>query len=325
MQEKLISVIIPCYYSSELIKKAFIMLSKQTRKDLIEVIMINDCSPNTNNDYLDIRNEFSQSLDIQYLKTKKNNGPGFARQIGIDYSNCPWIIFQDDDDSLNNEFVIEHYYNIIKKYEKSNQNLAIVFGQKKLYKNNNEIENISSGLTGNLLNLNFIKKNKIFFNSDLSFEEDTLFLSQFLYYIQKHNILNQDIKYNIESTENFFTYSKYSNDKSICSTLLLNENIKKSQLFLKKFLTFFINEYYNTNNKNIKKIIIESLSSYFEYFYYLIERIQSFNYILDKEDKKNLLSFFLCFNKVLTYKDKKNKKEKYYFCLKFIIQFLFKK
>ena len=39
--------------------------------------MINDCSPNTNS-YYDLRKEFSL-LDITYLETPKNSGPGVAR------------------------------------------------------------------------------------------------------------------------------------------------------------------------------------------------------------------------------------------------------
>jgi hypothetical protein len=48
--------------------------------------MVNDCSPNTDCEYLDIRKEFS-SLHIQYLKTKENCGPGAARNLGLQAIN----------------------------------------------------------------------------------------------------------------------------------------------------------------------------------------------------------------------------------------------
>ena len=69
-----IGIIIPCYYESSLISNLFKSLNEQTQRDKIKIIMINDCSPNANS-YYDLREEFSL-LDITYLETPKNSGPG---------------------------------------------------------------------------------------------------------------------------------------------------------------------------------------------------------------------------------------------------------
>jgi hypothetical protein len=54
-----IGVIIPYFYPSNTIRKAFTMLSWQTRKDVLTIYMVNDCSPHTDCEYSDIINEFS--------------------------------------------------------------------------------------------------------------------------------------------------------------------------------------------------------------------------------------------------------------------------
>ena len=41
--------------------------------------MINDCSPSTENEYLDLRKEFSSKFKLKYTKTQVNSGPGVAR------------------------------------------------------------------------------------------------------------------------------------------------------------------------------------------------------------------------------------------------------
>lgn len=46
-----IGIIMPCFCPSNIIKKALTMLSWQTRTDAFEIIMINDCSPNTDCEY----------------------------------------------------------------------------------------------------------------------------------------------------------------------------------------------------------------------------------------------------------------------------------
>jgi GT2 family glycosyltransferase len=78
MQNIEINIIIPCYYPSEIIEPCFQSLSNQTAKNKIKIFMVNDCSPHTNCDYLDIREKYND-LNIQYLKTKENSGPGISR------------------------------------------------------------------------------------------------------------------------------------------------------------------------------------------------------------------------------------------------------
>jgi glycosyltransferase involved in cell wall biosynthesis len=118
---------LPCYYSSEVIRPALEILAQQTRKDAMEVILINDCSPNTNCEYQDLLNEFSSQLNIKYLKTEKNGGPSTARQLGINNCSCPWVLFHDDDDMLYDSHVIESYLSEIEKAKNKNELLMAIF------------------------------------------------------------------------------------------------------------------------------------------------------------------------------------------------------
>lgn len=69
--------------------------------------MINDCSPSTENEYLDLREEFSSKIKLKYAKTQVNSGPGVARQMGINMAQSDWIMFMDDDDELYDEHSVE--------------------------------------------------------------------------------------------------------------------------------------------------------------------------------------------------------------------------
>ena len=91
-----VDIIIPCYYQSDVIRPGLEKIAQQTVLNDITVIMINDCSPNTENEYLDLREEFSSKFKLKYTKTQVNSGPGVARQIGINMAQSDWIMFMDN-------------------------------------------------------------------------------------------------------------------------------------------------------------------------------------------------------------------------------------
>ena len=98
-----VDIIMPCYYSNEIIKPALEKIANQTVIDQITLIMINDCSPNTDCEYQDLIQQYSDKIKIRYFKTPTNSGPGIARQLGLDNATSNWILFQDDDDELESE------------------------------------------------------------------------------------------------------------------------------------------------------------------------------------------------------------------------------
>ena len=90
-----INIIMPCFYSPEVIRPALEMIAKQTMKDRVVLSMVDDYSEY---DYMDLIHEFEDDIFIRTLGTDKNMGPGMARQIGLDNCEEKYVMFHDDDD-----------------------------------------------------------------------------------------------------------------------------------------------------------------------------------------------------------------------------------
>ena len=60
----------------------------------------------TDKSFKSVIRHFKNLLDIRYLYYKHNQGPGVARQYGIDHSNNKYIVFVDADDCLGSPFAI---------------------------------------------------------------------------------------------------------------------------------------------------------------------------------------------------------------------------
>lgn len=117
-----IDYIIPCYGKSELIRPGLRALANQWKSEFIHVILVNDCSPNTDCDYQDLVDEFSPYLDIRCGRTPENVGQGLARQWGIDHSSHDYFMLQDEDDMLASPLAVSMYVgsiedNIYKKID----------------------------------------------------------------------------------------------------------------------------------------------------------------------------------------------------------------
>lgn len=116
-----IDYIIPTYYDSSVVKYGLDALCRQTRKDVLKVIIVNDCSPNTDCNYQDIYDEYKDKLDITIVKTPYNSGPGMAMQFGVDAGTSDYYLIQDDDDCIASDDVIEGYLNtILENIDKDN-------------------------------------------------------------------------------------------------------------------------------------------------------------------------------------------------------------
>lgn len=105
----LVSVVIPTYGRSEMLKRAIGSVLNQTY-DYIEIIVVDD----NDSDSEDRRRtegalqKYLQNDQIIYLKHEKNAGGCAARNTGIDAANGEYIGFLDDDDEWLPEFVVKH-------------------------------------------------------------------------------------------------------------------------------------------------------------------------------------------------------------------------
>lgn len=107
-----ISVIIPVYNKENYIKNCLESLVNQTITE-IEIICIDDGSTD---DSLSILEEFSKQDSRIKIISQENNGPGHARNQGLDIAKGEYIAFVDADDWIEIDS-LEELYNNSKEYD----------------------------------------------------------------------------------------------------------------------------------------------------------------------------------------------------------------
>ena len=75
----------------------------------IQVIVVDDNSPDTDT-YLERYPELSRPY-LEFIRTTKGGGAGYARNIGLDHAKGKWILFADADD-----FFVEDMHDMILSY-----------------------------------------------------------------------------------------------------------------------------------------------------------------------------------------------------------------
>ena len=92
------SIIIPHYNIPDLLMRC--LKSIPVRED-IQVIVIDDCSPDANR-YLKDYPELSRPY-LEYYCTSQGGSAGRARNVGLDHAKGKWLIFLDADDLLTDD------------------------------------------------------------------------------------------------------------------------------------------------------------------------------------------------------------------------------
>ena len=95
------TIIIPHYNIPDLLMRC--LRSIPIRED-IQVIVIDDCSPNADT-YLSNYPELSRPY-LEFYSTEIGGSAGRARNVGLDHAKGKWLIFADADDFFENGFVI---------------------------------------------------------------------------------------------------------------------------------------------------------------------------------------------------------------------------
>lgn len=102
----LISIVIPVYNVEKYIHKCLESVAKQTYRENLEVIIINDGSPDNS---LSIIEAFCEKYSFMECFTIENRGLGGARNFGIEKSHGEYICFLDSDDYLAEDFIEKMY------------------------------------------------------------------------------------------------------------------------------------------------------------------------------------------------------------------------
>jgi len=208
-----VDLIIPCYGRIEIIEKGIASLAIQWKKEFLHVTLVNDCSPNTDDDYKYLVEKYSNFLDIRCIRTPQNYGQGLARQYGIDNTYHDYFMFMDEDDQLGNGVAFSVFVGAVESQDKESVPVAVVSAP--LFAFDNNFSNIINNdnrvwVNSKLYNREFVEKHNIRFNEAQSrHAEDYFWMSCFFY------ALDNDKKYQgILLDNDSIYYLWYPNEES---------------------------------------------------------------------------------------------------------------
>ncbi|MGN0154401.1 MAG: glycosyltransferase family 2 protein [Lachnospiraceae bacterium] len=101
MEQKRISIIIPCYNVERYIDRCFESLRNQTiGMENMELIFVNDASTDASlNHLLEYEKQYPENIIV--IPFEENRGQGAARNVALSYASAPYIGFVDGDDMVD--------------------------------------------------------------------------------------------------------------------------------------------------------------------------------------------------------------------------------
>lgn len=212
-----ISVIVPVYNSQKYLEKCIQSVINQTFMNF-ELILIDDGSKDRSGIICD---SYAKKDDRIIVVHKKNGGVSSARNLGINVSNGKYIMFLDSDDELEKntlsicmKYINEYDFDVIawslktnagdnsKFFNMSNKKtIAYKGNQKKLYDirlrgfTGYSIDQIKDSsmhfVVTKLIKKSLITENKLIFDEELKYHEDTIFTAYVLEYANSIVALNE--------------------------------------------------------------------------------------------------------------------------------------
>lgn len=234
----LISIVIPAYNAEKYIENCLNSVAHQTYTNF-EVVVVNDGSKDNT---LDICKRFAENDSRFIIENKKNEGVSEARNTGINKASGDWITFIDSDDTVE----LDYLKGLI---EKINDSVVFVFqGVRRLNDGNvfisqtdisndtvdcnfyEKLFNVHKlSLRGNpvskLYKTNIIKGNNIKFNSSITYNEDMIFILEYVLHCNKNIVFSDTINYNY-----------YIHSGSITNSLLSPEDYWKPFIYFKSLI-----------------------------------------------------------------------------------------
>ncbi len=251
-----ISIIVPFYNSEKHIDNCLQCLIKQDLTKPIEIILIDDASSDKS---LTLAKKFNLP-NIKIYNLKKNSGPATARNLGLKHANGDFIFFLDVDDIIEKNTLSLLYYSAIEKnYDlticdskwiensKNQRNNIYSFEDDKVIENKEITQSMRErlfynsksisaggilGCKGKLIKNSVIKKNNIWFEENLRYLEDEVFLWDLLAHIDQ-------IKYIRKQLYSYFVYPNVNS--AIVEGLNLGFPISKFKLIRNHIKQSFLN------------------------------------------------------------------------------------
>lgn len=243
------SIIIPTFNVEKYLNKCLDGILSQTYSNY-EVILIDDLSSDKTREIIEQYRLKNNKIKVIY--NKKNSGPAYSRQQGIDLSEGEYILFLDSDDWYCRDNLLEKIYSIIEKYSLD----CICFRYKTIHKHNIVINKNNGAKKGvyNCKDIALLKEktqspfwhylwNKCYrksilseknirFNERMWHAEDVKFNQEFLKYSKSFYIMNDYMYvYNCKNTTSLTRKDVVANEKK--DLIKLWNSIKKEYLYLK--------------------------------------------------------------------------------------------
>lgn len=264
---KKVSIIVPVYNSEKYLTQCIDSILNQTYKN-IELILVDDCSPDKS---FEICNDFAKKDSrIRYFKKEKNEGVSEARNFGIQKAKGDYVCFVDGDDFVE----IDYVKKLLNKAEKDNLDLTFCrysglndnvisnfwelslerFAKEKQYQylfykaqesdllnkapqnKKVDISIITFGICWRVLyKKEFLVNNNIYFNKDLFYCEDVIFVVKCLEKTNKVDVID-DFLYNYrqsaDSITRNFNFKLVEQTEKVCSIFLdlAKDNLTDNQV-----------------------------------------------------------------------------------------------
>jgi len=294
------TIIVPVYNSYSVIDKCINSIINQTYKN-IELLLINDGSSDQS---LDKLKQFEKSYNFIRFIDKKNEGVAKTRNLGIKEATGEYIMFIDNDDYIDEDYV-ERFVNEIEKsksdvvcggYRRENSEGRII--KKRSLHNTSWSKYIVMAPWAKIYRKEFIENNRIEFLT-YPIGEDVYFIMQ---------LIAKKAKFHIFS---YIGYTWYFNEESVSNTKQkgLKEDINIFGLLEKivklfpekgKYDRYFIHKYciwyllFSGRNSSKQKFIL----NYKEMKEWLIKNdcsktISSFSKQLKGESLKDRIPVFI--------------------------------
>lgn len=212
MENKLVTIVVSVYNMGHLLPKAITALTNQNYHN-IEIIIINDGSTDDSATICDKCAKLDSRISVIH---KKNGGISSARNCGIENANGEFIIFPDPDDWVEPNY-LENLINLNKQYGSdleiggyyvddgktsiAHKNTV----EKRLLNKNSALELLMKpsefcGFAWNkLYHLDIIRKNGLFFDTELGMAQDLHFAFRYICFCEK-------IAYDATPTYHYFQH-----------------------------------------------------------------------------------------------------------------------
>lgn len=251
---KKVSIIIPIYNSENYIEKCVESIVNQSYRN-IEIILINDGS--TDNSLEKIKKLSIKHSNIRFFD-QKNHGVSYSRNKGIQYASGEYVMFVDNDDYIDEDYVevfvksIEkgNYDYVIGGYKRVDVNDKILM--KKVFKDEKWSFYMFITPWGKIFNRKFLLDNKIEFLK-VKMGEDIYFNVLAISYSDKSTVIN------------YAGYNWLYNEESVSNTIHTKntDSNKKDLLFLfDKILQNINNSYYEKNKIYVKYFFLKTIIWY---------------------------------------------------------------